>query len=93
MGMEAAPWSRWYKTARWQRLRWSVLVRDLFTCRTCKCIEVDTSRLVADHVEPHRGSALLFWDEANLQCLCKGCHDSAKQAEEQTSLHTRGVWY
>lgn len=26
-------WRRWYKTARWQKLRWSVLVRDLFTCQ------------------------------------------------------------
>lgn len=24
-------WRRWYKTARWQKLRMSVLVRDLFT--------------------------------------------------------------
>jgi 5-methylcytosine-specific restriction protein A len=93
MSTDAAPWKRWYKTARWQRLRWSVLVRDLFTCRKCSRIEANTSMLVADHKEPHRGSASLFWDEENLQCLCKGCHDSIKQAEEQSSLHTRGVWY
>lgn len=29
-------WRRWYKTARWQRLRWSVLVRDHFRCQRCK---------------------------------------------------------
>ena len=76
-------WRSWYKTARWQRLRWSVLVRDLFTCRRCGCVEADTSQLVGDHVAPHRGDPVLFWDDANLQCLCKRCHDKDKQAEER----------
>jgi 5-methylcytosine-specific restriction protein A len=48
---------------------------------------------LCDHIEPHRGDDRLFWDENNLQTLCKGCHDEVKQAEEQASLHTRGVWY
>ena len=38
--------------------------------------------MVADHIEPHRGDPVLFWSRANLQCLCKPCHDSTKQAEE-----------
>jgi 5-methylcytosine-specific restriction protein A len=90
-----APWKAWYKTARWQALRLRVFVRDGFTCqhRGCGRLEGDTSKLVCDHIEPHRGSEHLFWDEANLQTLCRPCHDSVKQAEEQASLHTRGVWY
>ena len=49
-------WRKWYKTARWQKLRWSVLVRDLFTCQMQGCgrIEADTSQLVADHKHPHQ---------------------------------------
>ena len=87
-GRDAAlPWRRWYKTARWQKLRWAVLVRDLFTCRMCGRTEGDTSRLVADHITPHRGDADLFWAEANLQCLCKACHDRVKQREEKA-----GAW-
>jgi len=78
-------WRRWYKTARWQRLRWSILQRDLFTCRRCHRNEPDTSQLVADHRRPHRGDEALFWNEGNLQCLCKPCHDSAKQREERRS--------
>lgn len=77
------PWRAWYKTARWQKLRWSVLVRDLFACQMCKCVEADTSKLVADHRTPHRGDEALFWDASNLQCLCKDCHDRLKQAEER----------
>lgn len=87
------PWKAWYKTARWQKLRYAILLRALFTCSKCGRIEGNTSLLVADHIKPHRGDASLFWDEANLQCLCKACHDKLKQTEEQASLHTRGVWH
>ncbi|MFZ5736322.1 MAG: HNH endonuclease [Pseudomonadota bacterium] len=88
-----APWKRWYKTSRWAALRLTIFLRDHYTCRRCTKLEGDTSRLVCDHIKPHRGDERLFWDEGNLQTLCKSCHDSAKQAEEQSSLHTRGVWY
>lgn len=87
------PWRRWYKTARWHALRLEVFRRDLFQCRACGRIEGNTSQLVCDHVQPHRGSERLFWDEANLQTLCKPCHDTVKRREEQDSLHLRGVWY
>lgn len=87
------PWHGWYKTARWQALRQQIFLRDLYTCRMCGALEGDTSKLVCDHVKPHRGNARLFWDAANLQTLCKACHDSAKQRAEQASLHTRGVWH
>jgi 5-methylcytosine-specific restriction enzyme A len=78
-------WRAWYSTAKWQRLRWSILVRDLFTCQRPGCgrIEADTSQLVADHIDPHRGDEAKFWDPLNLQCLCKRCHDTVKQAEER----------
>lgn len=80
---EWSPWRRWYKTRRWRRLRWATLVADGFTCRRCGRIEGDTRRLVADHVEPHRGNAALFWDPANLQTLCAACHSGPKQAAER----------
>jgi len=77
----------WYKTQAWRRLRWKILMRDLFTCQMPGCgrLEANTSQLVADHKKPHRGDAGLFWDEANLWCLCKSCHDSTKQAEERAA--------
>lgn len=87
------PWRSWYNTARWKALRWSVLVRDNFTCQMPHCgrIEQDTSLLVADHKVPHRGDAALFWDDQNLQCLCKACHDSTKQSLEKNSSSQQ--WY
>ncbi|SDP92421.1 HNH endonuclease [Phyllobacterium sp. YR620] len=91
---ESQAYRKWYKTARWQKLRMSVLVRDLFTCQMVGCgrIMADTSKLVCDHRTPHRGREVLFWDERNLQCICKECHDSIKQQEEQATLHLRGNW-
>lgn len=79
------PWRGWYKTARWQHLRLLIFGRDLFTCQWPGCgrIEGDTSKLVADHIVPHRGDERLFWDEGNLQTLCKPCHDSKKQRAER----------
>lgn len=52
-------------------------------CTYCKRRE---NRLVeaavADHIIPHKGNKKLFWDEGNLQPLCKRCHDSDKAREE-----------
>jgi 5-methylcytosine-specific restriction endonuclease McrA len=76
------PWRAWYGTARWQRLRWSVLVRDRFACRICNRRLADTSQLVCDHVEPHHGDRRRFW-AGPFQTLCKPCHDGAKQAAER----------
>ncbi|MGF7161273.1 putative kinase [Rhodoligotrophos appendicifer] len=78
------PSRAWYKTARWQKLRWSILVRDLFTCQKSGCgrVETETSQLVCDHVEPHRGDEALFWN-GPFQTLCKACHDRDKQREER----------
>lgn len=78
----SAPWRRWYKTARWQKLRLAIFVRDLFTCRICKRFETNTSLLVCDHVERHMGNEHRFW-AGPFQTLCKSCHDKAKQRAEQ----------
>lgn len=77
-------WRGWYNLKRWRELRMRVFVRDLFTCQAVGCgkIERDTSQLVGDHIREHRGDPALFWDETNVQTLCKPCHDSLKQAEE-----------
>ena len=78
------PWRAWFNLKRWKLLRLRVFVRDLYTCqrRECGRIEPDTSQLVGDHIQPHRGDPDLFWDEDNVQTLCKPCHDRLKQAEE-----------
>jgi 5-methylcytosine-specific restriction enzyme A len=86
----AAPWRKWYGLRRWKMMRDEVLLDALFSCARCGTLEPDTSKLVADHIIPHRGRSELFWDRANLQCLCKDCHDTVKQREEQAE--PIGVW-
>lgn len=79
---DTQPWRKWYKTARWQKLRMTILVRDLFTCQMCKKLEINTSQLVCDHKEQHHGNEEAFWS-GPFQTLCKPCHDSTKQKEER----------
>lgn len=85
------PHRAWYKTARWQRLAEAVKLRDGYTCQMPGCGVVITGKgqAIADHRTPHRGDPALFWDEGNLWCVCKVCHDSAKQAADRGSRMAR----
>ncbi len=97
MSSNAAPWRRWYKTARWQALRLRVMQRDLYTCQVTGVLLIGKHPApdspVVDHRQPHRGDETLFWDEANLMTVSKEWHDGAKQKLEQVSVQQRGVWY
>jgi|SRR5581483_6475607 len=73
-----------YNTPRWAATRMNVLLRDI-VCQTDKCNQPAT---VADHVIParvyvaqHGGNMEAFYDESNLQGLCKHHHDQ-KTARE-----------
>lgn len=81
------PWRAWYKTARWQRLRERILIRDQFICQKTGVLLVGRhpapNSPVVDHKIPHRGDERLFWDESNLHAVSKAYHDSTKQSEER----------
>jgi 5-methylcytosine-specific restriction protein A len=81
---DAEPLRRLYSTAHWRKLRIKLFVRDGFTCQCgCGVFEEDSSLLVLDHIEPHRGDLRLFWAETNLQTLrASPCHNAKKQREE-----------
>lgn len=60
--------------ARWQK------ARLLFLAQHPLCVHCDregrvTAANVVDHVVPHRGNEVLFWDESNWMALCKTHHD------------------
>jgi 5-methylcytosine-specific restriction endonuclease McrA len=81
-----------YRTYKWQRLRDKVLVRDKFTCAMCGRIQIGKGRTIVDHRKPHGGDLTLFWDENNLQVLCKvPCHEQHKKRLE--AKMPAGVWY
>lgn len=59
---------------RWQRARALYLARQPL-CVTCLEVNRVTPATVVDHIVPHRGDQVLFWDQDNWQALCKLCHD------------------
>lgn len=79
---EAQAYRRWYKTARWQKLRARQLQREPL-CRMCKAQGHTTVATICDHVTPHKGDETVFWS-GPFQSLCKLHHDSVKQSEERT---------
>ena len=76
-------WRAWYASSEWRRLSWSVRLAAAFTCALCGRVEGRSGQTVADHVQPHRGDRAKFFDPANLQCLCKACHDAVKQRQDR----------
>lgn len=85
---QQAPWRLWYRTTRWHKLRWHVLTEAKFTCAMCQRLEGRSAQLVADHIKAHKGDEALFWDRANIQCLCSSCHSSDKQRMERRAGFT-----
>lgn len=78
---EAEAYRRWYKTARWQRIRARQLNAEPL-CAFCLDVGRVTAATICDHIEPHRGDPELFW-RGPFQSLCKSCHDSDKQRVEK----------
>lgn len=77
------PVRRLYFTSRWAHVRLSVLARDpiCLVCRQVASAEADHIVPAQEWVRSHAGNIGDFFDEANLQGLCKSCH-SSKTARE-----------
>lgn len=69
----------------WQKAREAYLRKHPLCRMHAELGEVVPASLV-DHVEPHRGDMVKFWDSANWQSLCKKCHDGAKQRMEKSGV-------
>lgn len=80
-------WRKWYKTARWRKLRLKILKRDSYTCQRTGVLLSGKypapNSAVVDHISAHRGNEVLFWDENNLQAVSKEYHDREKQRLEK----------
>ncbi|WP_217597159.1 HNH endonuclease [Cohnella sp. GbtcB17] len=66
--------------AAWRKAREGWL-RKHPLCVACERQGKLTPANEVDHIRPHRGDKVLFWDRLNWQSLCKSCH-SAKTARE-----------
>lgn len=75
---------------RWQRAREAYLAAHPL-CAMCSTDYAPVPATVVDHIKPHGGDDVLFWDTSNWQPLCKRCHDSTKQRNERQQRMGRGV--
>jgi 5-methylcytosine-specific restriction protein A len=87
---------------RWYGNRWRDRVRDPFLrqhyakgdglCAICKTSlgELGPREVVVDHIVPFGMNRRLWRDRANLQALCKGCHDAKTRKEQSGWQHADG---
>ena len=69
-----------YNDPRWQVLRANQLAKSPW-CVDCLRQNYHVFATEVDHIQPHGGDPVLFFDENNLQSLCKS-HHSSKTARE-----------
>ncbi|MBI6975727.1 HNH endonuclease [Pseudomonas lactis] len=65
---------------KWQQASKGFLVKHPLCAEHERCGEVAAATEV-DHIVPHKGDMVLFWDRSNWQALCHSCH-SRKTASE-----------
>ena len=70
--------------ARWQAASKGWLrEHPLCACPECKEGELRyTAATVVDHIIPHKGDMVLFWDRNNWQSMSKTCHDKKTATED-----------
>jgi 5-methylcytosine-specific restriction protein A len=68
--------------SRWRKAR-NIFLKAHPLCTECLKQGKVTQATVVDHVVPHRGDKVLFWDECNWQSLCKSCHDKKTMTEDR----------
>lgn len=90
-GKSCRPYSHLYNSSRWRKLRRQFLIKHPL-CAECRRLGVINPSRVVDHIKPHQGDESLFWDETNLQALCKSCHDR-KTAKEDGRWGRKGEVY
>lgn len=67
--------------SKWQRVSKAYLGKHPL-CVKCLAERKFVSATVVDHIVPHRGDKILFWNEGNWQALCKSCHDRKTWTED-----------
>jgi len=72
---------RLYDWSWWRKFRKSFLAAHPL-CVMCEAKGLVVAAKIADHIEPHRENPNLFFDEKNVQALCRQCH-GAKSAKEK----------
>lgn len=83
-----SPRARGYDS-RWEKYSKTYLEKN----RECRAQVVNVCTgmaMVVDHIKPHKGDMVLFWNPSNHQPLCKACHDY-KTANEDSRWGARPI--
>ena len=77
---------------RWRRQH----LKDNPLCVTCLKAGRRVAARELDHVKPCGNDPVLFWDSANVQGLCRPCHERKTSAENSGRARPwseqRGAW-
>jgi 5-methylcytosine-specific restriction protein A len=68
-------------TKEWDRASREYLAQNPL-CAECMRQGIRSPSQVTDHIVPHKGDMILFWDRSNWQPLCKRCHDRKTAIED-----------
>jgi 5-methylcytosine-specific restriction enzyme A len=85
MAMTYSKHNKLYDTKRWRRRAKTQLAFHPL-CAYCLQQGLVVPATCADHIEPHKGDARLFFYGA-LQSLCDACHSGLKQQEEHQGFN------
>ena len=77
-----AAYRKWYTLPRFRKAR-DAFMNAHPLCARCGAVSTDL-----DHIKPHKGDPVLFWDSSNWQALCASCH-SIKTATEDGGFGNR----
>jgi 5-methylcytosine-specific restriction protein A len=66
---------------RWQKYRIAFL-KKYPLCELCKEQGIVTAADVVDHIVPHKGDMIKFWDKTNHQSACVPCHNRKTVLED-----------
>lgn len=77
-----------YHSQAWQTVREQVLARDGYRCQVCKRAGRLTPATTVHHLKSVRQAPALKLDPANLECICRSCHN-AEHTERAQALKTK----
>ena len=72
--------------ARWRKARRRYLEKHPL-CVMCMKDGRYVRATDVDHIVPHRGDPVLFWDEGNWQALCHRCHSRKTRSEDHDPVY------
>ncbi len=84
--MRQSPSARGYNY-KWQKASKAYLAKHPF-CAECERQGLHVLATEVDHIIPHKGDKVLFWNKDNWQGLCHSCH-SRKTVRENGGFGSR----